>query len=29
VLLPPLAITPEELGTLCDVTIAAIERGTG
>ena len=27
VLLPPLCITPEELGTLCDITIAAIDRG--
>jgi adenosylmethionine-8-amino-7-oxononanoate aminotransferase len=29
VLMPPLCITLEELGTLCDLTEAAIERGTG
>jgi adenosylmethionine-8-amino-7-oxononanoate aminotransferase len=29
VLMPPLCITPEELGTLCGITIAAIDRGTG
>jgi adenosylmethionine---8-amino-7-oxononanoate aminotransferase len=28
VLMPPLAISLEELGTLCDITIAAIDRGT-
>ena len=28
VLMPPLAITPEELETLCDITEAAIARGT-
>ncbi len=28
VLLPPLAITLEELDTLCDITEAAIARGT-
>jgi adenosylmethionine-8-amino-7-oxononanoate aminotransferase len=28
VLMPPLCITPEELGTLCDLTEAAIDRGT-
>jgi len=28
VLLPPLCITPEELGTLCDITYEAIARGT-
>jgi adenosylmethionine-8-amino-7-oxononanoate aminotransferase len=29
VLLPPLCITPEELGALCDITAAAIDQGTG
>jgi adenosylmethionine-8-amino-7-oxononanoate aminotransferase len=29
VLMPPLCITPEELNTLCDITIAAIARGIG
>ncbi|MCK9374522.1 MAG: adenosylmethionine--8-amino-7-oxononanoate transaminase [Syntrophobacterales bacterium] len=28
VLLPPLCITPEELGSLCDLTFEAIRRGT-
>jgi adenosylmethionine-8-amino-7-oxononanoate aminotransferase len=28
VLMPPLCITPEELDTLCDITAAAIGRGT-
>ena len=28
VLMPPLCITPEELGTLCDITYEAIGRGT-
>jgi adenosylmethionine-8-amino-7-oxononanoate aminotransferase len=28
VLMPPLCITPEELGALCDITEAAIGRGT-
>jgi adenosylmethionine-8-amino-7-oxononanoate aminotransferase len=29
VLMPPLCITPEELDALCDITAAAIARGTG
>jgi adenosylmethionine-8-amino-7-oxononanoate aminotransferase len=29
VLMPPLCITPEELGSLCDITSAAIARCTG
>ena len=28
VLMPPLCITAAELNTLCDITIAAISRGT-
>jgi adenosylmethionine-8-amino-7-oxononanoate aminotransferase len=29
VLMPPLCITGAELNNLCDITLAAIDRGTG